>query len=144
MSNPEDLISAYETTTYRVMLPGEWADVQIGIPLPSILSALMEASGDEHWAILTAENPGSKQLDSHENGRRRQALEKHLNELGYRHLPTKHLSANADWPVERGQFVFGLTDDIALDLAKSWGQAAVVVGQLASKATLLSQPLEIA
>jgi Protein of unknown function (DUF3293) len=118
-----------------VMLPGEWADVQMGIPLSGVLAALLETAGQEHWAILTAENPGSKQLEASENSRRRQALEKHLNEQGYRHLPTKHLSANADWPVERGQFVFGLTDDIALELAKSWGQAAVVVGRLASKVT---------
>lgn len=127
-----DLETLYRATTYRVLLPGEWADVRIGEPLPHVLSAWLEGLNETHWAILTAENPGSTLLAAGENSRRRQALEAQLATDGKVYYPTKHIADDGQWPVERGVLVAGLKEADALSVAKTWGQRGVVVGCIGS------------
>ena len=129
-SDWEALVEAYRNTSYRVMLPGEWVDVRIGEPLPHVLTAMLQAAGKFNWAIVTAENPGSRQLNSAENGRRRQALEQQLFAQGKNFFLTKHIADDPAWPLERGHFVIGMTEKEAQAMGQAWGQKAVVVGSV--------------
>lgn len=123
-----DLEPLYRATTYRVLLPGEWSDVHIGKPLPHVLGAWLEGLNEVHWAIISADNPGSKMLPSSENSRRRQALEAQLAKDGKVYYPTKHMADDGQWPVERGVLVAGLKEAEALSIAQTWGQRGVVIG----------------
>lgn len=126
------LESVFRATTYRVLLPGEWADVRVGQPLPHVLSAWLEGLNETHWAIITADNPGSTMLSAGENSRRRQALAAQLDKEGKVHYPTKHMADDSQWPVERGVLVAGLKAVEAVQVAQTWGQRAVVVGRISS------------
>lgn len=113
---PPDLISAYESTDFRVLEP-EAFTLRIGQQSDK-LQALFHASGANCAAFLTAWNPYSEQTTDAENERLQSELTKRLLLEGF--VTARGLGADpsGEWPGEESLFVLGL--DLAR--AKSFGQ----------------------
>ncbi|MFZ1900217.1 MAG: hypothetical protein WAU35_06945, partial [Azonexus sp.] len=66
MAKTTELESAYRATTYRVFLPGGGCDLRLGV-VSETLRCWLETAGAARFAILTAHNPGSEDVESEEN-----------------------------------------------------------------------------
>lgn len=113
----EPLPRAYWDTRYEVNLPGGKVVVRIGEPA--------EALGHEPWVIVTAWNPGSRQLSEVENRERHESLKAQV--TGYRTCPATGVADHGDWR-EEGLFVIGVVEAEAIRLGRQFGQWAVVCG----------------
>lgn len=119
--------AVYRATTYRVFLPGGALDLRIDLPNER-LSQWLAATGSQCFAIVSAANPGSLQLDAADNAERQAALECELLEGNYEPYVAEHLADYDAWPVEESCFVADLQTEDACALAAEFGQNAVVCG----------------
>jgi hypothetical protein len=114
---------AYRATTYAAGLS---IRLRVGQPHP-FLDDMMAFRGIEEYAYLTAWNPGSKELPDEENRVRQDALRARLRG---KH-PVIEGVATADdgsW-TEESLLVLGISRADALDLARSFGQVAILAGR---------------
>lgn len=121
------LETAYRATTYRVFLPGGALDLRLD-RADQRLREWLSATGSHCFAIVTAANPESQQLDAAANAERQAALECELLEGNYEPYAAEHLADDGAWPVEESCFVADLECEDACALAAEFGQNAVVCG----------------
>lgn len=127
MVTTNELEIAYRATTYRLFLPKAALDLRIDILHP-LLVAWLQTHGVEQWAILTAANPASRCLPARENAERQAKLECALLEAGYEPFVVENRADDSHWPVEEACFVPGISQLEVMNLARQFGQNAVLLG----------------
>lgn len=118
----ERLDRAYRATSYRV---GKLA-LRIGEPHPW-LDLLLANRGLEHYAYVTAVNPGSVPLSAQDNARRMRALADDL--AGFVTLRGSAVADDGAWEPEPSLLVLGISPGDAMDVGRRHGQNAVLVGR---------------
>ncbi len=134
MLTPE-LAAAFVCTTYSVELPTGTFAICIGEPTPFLNDWLRELHCD-CWAYITAFNPQSQQLASHENARRQAELEAELTSRDLKFVRGCGVGDDGQWPPEESCCVAGLSEEQAVELARRFEQLAVVVGSVDGVALL--------
>lgn len=124
------LDAAYRATSYRV---GRLA-LRVGAPHPW-LDRLLEGRGLEHYAYLTAANPGSAPLPAAENAARMRALADALE--GFVVLRGVAEADDGAWEAEPSFLVLGLSREDAAALGRAFGQNAILVGKRGGAPELL-------
>ncbi len=120
MTEPDDneqLAEAYRATTYHGMPPGE-PNWQIRIDEPSPVDGPM--------AYVTSDNPGSNQLPDHRNRQRRSTFRADLRASGIEYIPGKSVADDGNWPDEHGVWLLDVDQSSAVDIARRYGQNAIV------------------
>ncbi|QXL83878.1 DUF3293 domain-containing protein [Comamonas sp. NLF-1-9] len=121
---PAELLAAYLETEYRVGGDAPFV-LRIG-EASAALRALHQRRRVQCSAFLSAANPGSQLLEPATNAQRHQALLTQLRRLGYAPLPGLGQHPLNGWPAEASWLVPGLAREAALQLARQWGQIALV------------------
>ncbi|MGZ6134789.1 MAG: DUF3293 domain-containing protein [Myxococcaceae bacterium] len=130
------LVQAYVGSLYRVFPPGSAEFVlRIGHRHPAFDACLGEASR-RSWVVLTAWNPGSVPRTEEENVAAQSALTEVFERAGLVVWPARGESPERDW-VEESLCVLDLDREQARSLARSFGQVAVVQGEVGGEARLL-------
>jgi len=130
------LKEAYEATDYRV---GDLFTIRCGA-LSAPLDALLTDHGHEHWAYITACNPGSLHLDAAENRRRMADLARRITCLGLPTLEGEGVGEGNDWPPEPSLLILGIGQTAAVELGREFGQVAIVIGRRGEPARLCFCP----
>lgn len=128
----EDLITAYMNAEYRV--EGFSKPIYIGQNTTDADNVLSKNNRTE-WAYLTAYNPMSCSLEEEENIRRNSELRKLVND--YIVIEGEGQDKQKEWPAEKSFFIAGISLDNAKSLAVTFGQRAIVYGQLEQPARLI-------
>ncbi len=130
------LVQAYVGSLYRVFPPGSAEHVlRIGQRHPAFDACLAEFSS-RSWVVLTAWNPGSALKAEQENVAAQRALSEVLERAGLVVWPARGESPERDWE-EESLCVLDLDQEQARSLARRFGQAAVVRGEVGGEARLL-------
>lgn len=130
-----ETFEGYCRTTYEVAGPDGPFSIRIALPSPEA-DAILRASGQTHWAIITACNPLSQPLPDDENARRTAALRERIGHNSQSFWGTGTRPDEGDWPSESGFFI-ALSDlDLAWRWARDFEQHAIVIGQAAQPARL--------
>ena len=132
----DSLRASYEATEF-------WVDdspcgpfyIRCGEQSP-MLDRLLADSGMNDWIYITACNPASCQFLSDENVRLMQLLETKLRALPCVIYHGRGVGTVGDWPPEPSLLVLGLREDAGLEIARTFGQYAIVVGQHGEPARL--------
>lgn len=127
MAKTTELDAAYRATTYRVFLPGGFADLRIGQPNET-LNCWLETAGCSNFAIISAYNPGSRRIDAAKNAERQSQLECDLLEGNYEPYAGENLPDDDSGLLEECCFVADIALEDACALAENFGQAAIVYG----------------
>lgn len=117
------LEKSYRATTYAAGLS---LKLRVGQPHP-FLDDMMAFRGLEEYAYLTAWNPGSKPLPEAENRARQDDLKARLK--GKHPLVEGVATADDGAWREESLLVLGIPRADALDLARQFGQAAILAGR---------------
>jgi hypothetical protein len=133
----QSLRAAYESTEYRVddAARGPFP-VRIG-ERSLALERLLVDSGFDDWVYITACNPGSRRMSDEENVSRMQELELRLRLLPGVIYHGQGVGTVGDWPPEPSLLVLGLREDQGLELARAFGQSAIVAGRRGEPAKLV-------
>ena len=127
MAKMSELEAAYRATTYRIFLPGGYADLRLG-EANETLNTWLKKNGCTAFAIMTAYNPGADRLDAGKNAERQSQLECDLLEGNYEPYAGENVADDANWPVEETCFVPDIAQEDACALAEDYGQNAIVCG----------------
>lgn len=123
------LLQAYRRTAYQVLRSGADGEVEavarIGEHRPSI-DALLLAHGAVSGVFITAWNPRSQPRPRPANQAAHTRLLAELDRLGCRHLPHRGAGPDPGWDPEEGLFVLDVPLPVAVALARSYRQNAVV------------------
>ncbi len=122
-----ELDVVYRATTYRVFLPGGFADLRIG-QVNQTLSCWLETAGCANFAIISAYNPGSQALDLAKNAERQSRLECDLLEGNYEPYAGENVPDDDIGLIEESCFVADIALEDACALADDFGQIAIVYG----------------
>ena len=128
----EDLITAYMNAEYRV--EGFSKPIFIGEHSEDADNILSKNSLTE-WAYITAYNPMSRPLEEVENVRRNAELRELVND--YIVIEGEGQDKLKEWAAEKSFFIAGISLDNAKSLAVTFGQRAIVYGQLEQPAKLI-------
>lgn len=129
--------AAYRATDYRVAdSPAGPFVIRVGEPSPEAVRLLVLHRQTE-WAFVTACNPCSEQLPDEVNARRMAGLEGELRAGGWPHYPGAGVGRDGTWPPEPSFLVVGISEAEALDVARRFGQNAIVAGRIEEPARLV-------
>jgi hypothetical protein len=131
----ECLWEAYRNTIYAV--PELGLKIEIGVPNAGLQNYLTN-NGFKRWAFITAWNPESVLLTDAENTARNQQMERWLMDKKYRFFAGYGQGKTSDWPPETSFFVLEIDRETAIQLARDFGQLAIVVGERDTVAELQS------
>ena len=129
--SPDDfaLLQAFRDAEFRVTLPdGGEVTVRIGEPTARLDGALL-AAGSRSYGIVTAFNPGAREHPEDENLRAQRDLEQRLAQAGHRSWPALNQAKDGTFP-EPSRCVLGVSAEEAAALGRSFGQVAVVWGEV--------------
>jgi len=115
---------AFEETHYTVHHQPAFT-LRIGQHSPE-LDALLQASGHDCAAFITACNPQGQRLDASDNRQRQQNLLDELDARDLTTLPGSGQHPDNGWPAEESVLVLGLQFQAARALARGFGQLAFV------------------
>lgn len=124
MATQGELEAAYRQSRYVVEVPRGSVLLRVGQASPE-LDLLLESYGATVAALITAANPRSRRLPAAENASRHEQLLARL-PAGHRVVPTVAQDPRGRWPDEHGILVFGLAPGEAIDLARAFGQYAIL------------------
>lgn len=110
--------------------------IRVGERSPA-LDRLLDETGHDAWAFVTAANPASRPLSAEENAARNRRLERALRDRGLEYRAGRGVGADPDWAPEESFLVLGLDRSAAAALGAAFGQNAVVVGLRGEAASLL-------
>ncbi len=127
----DNLITAYNEAEYRVN--GFNEPIYIGKHSEDADKVLSKNNLTE-WAYITA-YPMSCSLEEEENIRRNSELRKLVND--YIVIEGEGQDKQKEWPAEKSFFIAGISLDNAKSLAVTYGQRAIVYGQLEQPARLI-------
>jgi hypothetical protein len=130
-----DLDTAYRATDYRVDGPNRSFMIRIG-DCSVDLDELLFDERESNWAYLTACNPGSARLTDEANARRTDELRTVLRAGWPRHYPGVSVGRDGTWR-EPSFLVLGITESDAVELARHFGQNAIVAGRVGEPARLV-------
>ena len=124
---PEETITAYNATTYRVDMSGtKGIDLRIGVTNPA-LAALHAERSVACSMFVTACNPFGAALTDEDNVKAMAALIDHLDARGIAWLAGMGVGDDSDWSPEPSVLALGLGDNDAAALCVEFAQNAVVV-----------------
>ena len=125
-----ELLQAYHATRYQVVDPAAaspvLAEARIGNRSPAV-DRLLEGHDAGSGVFITAWNPRSQVVPRASNEAAHRRLERTLQELGIRFLAHLGVGADPTWEPEQGLFALDLPRALALDLAVTFGQNAIVL-----------------
>lgn len=121
--DPAALDKAYRATHDRV---GGAFTLRVG-ERSGELDGLLADHGLTEWAYLTAHNPGSVTLPAAENRARQAALLARL--AGRPIILGEAIAPSSDWEPEPSVLVLGITRDEAIEIARAFGQNAILAGE---------------
>ncbi|MGE3476278.1 MAG: DUF3293 domain-containing protein [Rhodospirillaceae bacterium] len=126
MTVPPALIAAYRAAIYEVDADGEALAFHVDQP-SAALDALLAAHGAAEAVLITAYNPRSKIQSEEQNAVAHGALIEAVRGAGKRGVLARARDPDGNGPAEAGLFVFDLSRDDGLALARRFGQYAIVV-----------------
>jgi hypothetical protein len=131
------LDAVYRDTDYWVDdAPDEPFAIRVGESCLE-LAVLLTAAGEFEWAFVTACNPGSVPLSDEDNSQRMNRLEQAVRQGGWLFYHGHGAGRDGEWPAEPSLLILGISEREALDLARSFGQNAIVAGRLGEPARLV-------
>jgi hypothetical protein len=131
------LEAAYQATNYRVE-DGPLGPFVIRVGESSAeADRLLEVHHQTEWAFVTACNPGSRRLAPDENARRIAELEAVCLYYGWRHYLGAGVGRDGTWPPEPSFLVVGMSEADAVEVARHFGQNAIVAGRSGEPARLV-------
>jgi len=120
-----DLLAAYRDAIYCIDHPTGTIVFHIdelNTELDDLLAS--HASNDAAW--LTASNPGSEPLSAQENMQRQLAMLEIIAATDWIIYPGEGRDPNNDWPSEAGYLLIGCSRIFAEEVARRFGQNALV------------------
>ncbi|HLR31552.1 MAG TPA: DUF3293 domain-containing protein [Fodinibius sp.] len=126
------LVQAYKETTYQVEDPH--VEIRIDRYHPK-LDQLLDKYDNKEWLFITVWNPGSQERASDENKLRNKRLETEFKDKVY--FQGSGVPDDNSWTPEESFLVLGYDKNEARQLAKKYGQNAVVFGRFKDKAELI-------
>ncbi len=133
--NPE-LLAAYTATSYHADLPSGRVTLRIGEAATELNDILIEHEVGS-WAFITACNPMSLKKGDRENRQHLEELEKLLIERAAIYFPGQGIGDSKVWPCESSFLVLGINLDEGIDIARKFGQHAIVFGRFNKPAQLV-------
>jgi hypothetical protein len=127
MAKTNELDAAFRATSYRVFLPVGVVDLRIDQP-NEVLKSWLAQSGNSMFAIITAHNPESQELDAASNAERQSQFECELLEGNYEPYACENHPDEAGAPFEESCFVPDIQLEDARALAEDFEQNAIVYG----------------
>jgi hypothetical protein len=119
------LVQSYRKAIYLIHAQGEDIVMKVGKTSPQ-LSALMQSRKVASAAFITAFNPFSSALSTHENELRHRALLSDLTSLGLELLSGEGRDCENLWPSETSVLALGISLETAELLAKRYEQNAFI------------------
>ncbi len=135
------LRTAYADTDYWVDVPGGRFLIRVGEFQPA-LSQLLAVENASDWAFVTACNPYSQQLPDADNSIRMCHLVADLSIAGYRFFSGEGASRSGDWSPEPSLLIIGIGQEYAIQIARRYGQLAIVCGRDSQPARLVWTDLD--
>jgi Protein of unknown function (DUF3293) len=130
------LDAAYRDTNYRVEEPpGEPFTIRIG-EASAAVDRILALHHQSEWAFITACNSGSTQLPDEENAQRLTELEAVCLYHGWPHYLGVSVGRDGTWR-EPSFLVVGIPEVNAIEVARHFGQNAIVVGRIGETARLV-------
>ena len=130
MPSVSELLRAYHATRYRIVGPAAaspvLAEATIGSRSPGVDRLLADHAAGS-GVFITAWNPRSQIVPRAVNEAAHRRLEHALRRLGIRFLAHHGVGADPAWAPEEGLFALDLPRALALDLAVTFGQNAIVL-----------------
>jgi hypothetical protein len=136
MATPAELEDAYRQCHYCVETMTGIVVLRVG-QTNAAIDSLAGSPGRASAAVITAANPFSIPLSAMENSGRHERLLARLSGAGHRWLPTRSQDPRGEWPDEPGVLVLGVSRAQALELARAFGQYAIVWLESGEPAQLL-------
>lgn len=128
----EALDAAYRAAVYRVAADPPFA-LRVGEP-SARLDALLRFHAVTSWAFVTACNPGSQMLSEEENAERMSELRAVVG--GHLVYECEGTDPTGVWPGEPSLLVLGMSRTAAVELARRFGQNAILCGDRGGVAEL--------
>ena len=122
-----ELFDSYRRTTYIAQTPLGEIRLRVGVR-DEKLAMLLEFHEAEEWAFITAFNPGSQLLSVEENLSRQRRMDEKLRDAGWRCFPGEGVGDDANWSAEQSVLVLGIDRPRAVELAREFGQNAILAG----------------
>ncbi len=127
------LEKAYRVTEYRVEASEGRFILRIDEPCPAA-DELVRRHGAATWAYVTAHNPWPAIECAAENERRQAELE--IRVAAFPCYRGESVGDSGTHPPEQSVFIIGISETDAARLAREFGQAAIVVGDVGAPARL--------
>ena len=125
----DELDRAYRETDYWVDGPVGRFAIRIDEPCPS-LDELLAGDGASCWAFITACNPNSQRLSDEVNAIRMSHLVADVRIAGQRFYSGEGIGRDGRWPPEPSLLILDIEEASAIELAKRYGQLAIVCGRV--------------
>lgn len=132
MGERRKLSAAYTAALYRVFTDPPFV-LRVGEPSAE-LDALLTSHAADTWAFVTACNPGSVVLSGEENAVRMTRLLDVLS--GFTTYPGEGADPAGGW-AEPSVLVVGIGRTVAVEVAKAFGQNAILAGERGGPAELV-------
>jgi hypothetical protein len=126
------IVSAYRFAEYRVDTSPPFT-LRVGEPCAA-LDALLASHAADTWAFVTACNPGSVVLSVEVNAERMKQLREMLNRFVT--YPGESCGPDGQW-AEASVLVIGISRTAVVEVAKAFGQAAILAGERGGPAELV-------
>jgi Protein of unknown function (DUF3293) len=130
-----ELRQAYLDADYRVAGPNGRFAVRIGESCGQVAEMLDQSALD--WAFITACNPYSHPLTDADNAVRMKHLVADVTIAGYRFFPGEGVGHDGSWKPEPSLLIVGIDEAAAVELARRYGQLAIVCGRGAEPARIV-------
>jgi hypothetical protein len=132
---PPELWEAYQRTTFQAETPMGQIRIVVG-QNSEVLDTLLAQLGCDSYAYITAFNPGSVVLAAEENLRRHDLLRERVAAGGWHSFEGHGVSEREPWPPEKSLLILGIPHAYSIELGRSFGQLAIVIGERGSRAKL--------
>ena len=129
------LEASFRATTYRIDANGLRFDLRIDETSP-LFCEFLRRHAVEHWALITAYNPGTLYSDA-ENARFHTVFLARLSDIGCTFFPASNVADGGVWPTEPGVFLLHVDEPKARALALEFSQQAFVYGEADGVARLI-------
>ena len=130
------LLDSYQSANYHVDASPSFI-LKIGQYSPE-LHQIYEASHKKEATFITAFNPASVELSNEENKERNELLEQDIQMLHFDYIHGEGKCDENEWSGEESFLVFGMKQEVAIQLGKKFGQNAIVwIGENAIPELLL-------
>ncbi|WP_342804633.1 DUF3293 domain-containing protein [Alteromonas sp. M12] len=123
-----DLLTAYKNAEYVVFADG-LADNQFVMLVDKYCDALqrlMYQKDCKQAAFITAYNPRSHLLPESQNRNAHTHLKNQIQQLGFKFINGQGQDPKGHWPAEKSLLVLNIDKHQAMNIAKQWGQNALI------------------